>query len=1375
MAKTPGASASARKKTPAKKSKATPKSSGGSRTASSSKKSKTPRTQTKTKSPKVTVQDPITSSKTILYEDDTKQFHSHVQCIPRRDKFMKSDPMSKPTFNQHNENDTWRVSIGDLACIENSNADNEKKKYPPGKTKVAAPFTAVWRPCQILSLFRQRVKKKLATKKCWGPLKMEVRWFYRTADLDDRNRHYEKPPKKKGGSSNSSGKMHGEVFETNHVAVLEASLLLGRLVLKHDHHDKAGNNFLEYPIPTVVNPCYRYYLHEEQDVFEVYDYEESILTRGLECSKMLQHEAVRKAAYKYLGLSPSRRCGGGEMGHDSMVLLPPPAKTIQYKEECNTFYASCTLTHPWSQFTHSNLLCPPAKRDSFPKWQLCVGDIVAVHCDDGATPSSDADAIPGRDEWYPYRVPWSHCQVTAIYSSIESSSVPASMLFCEIRWFPRVSEAQAMCQDKKTVLERLKQISNDVERMSEEILEGVQLSNIDCGSLLGPVFIDEDSNPQDENLSPRFLPRNRRTISDSIGCDVKGTPVVRRGAIDLDPTLRVHRGFDASRRFKNDNQRAPIMSAVLRSRKERAEQMLRSEKPQAEMESKSVEVETGEALAGDIAAEPIGCKRSPHKKRQLFGGDSNGKAESKRCRSLVLVENAPQDALMSESVAESDHPPNDAMDEEHTTILHEARVSCCTDPFHVDVSALKSFYEEVEIVPPVDSYDNRYSTGVGGANQCTGKWNLKLGDTVTIEVEQNSKDSSAVYFPFVVPWAPAEIVSIYRVHETKEACARLRENLSKKVQHDKDTSQDEGTGDIMIEVRWFYRPYEIPGASKKKSESVDNGELDEVFETDQIDVCSADSILSPIQLHDVSKPLNAPCAILGMPCINYFCSRLWSIHRRSFVPSGSLNNRVSRGRMHSAYKAALSKLHRLPSAVSTSPFNQRNVKSWKESFQTAIQQLSLAEAAQDAQENGVVLACREKERDQIKSFLNTAICGLVTTNKADGQKDETMNLTSSMFIAGPPGTGKTATVRSIIAELQTEQYDGSLPEFNFIALNGMELRHPFDAYVKFWEALSGTRKEKLPAGEAANRLEKYFCGDQFHETDEEIKKANMSERPVTVLMLDEIDYIVTSKETLIYNFFDWPLRATTARLVVIGISNTIHLPEQLQPKMQSRIGGNRVHFRSYNVQDTITILKTRLGMLDDHPGYLVFEEDAIKATRKTANLSGDIRKAFHMCKAAAESVLEDHTSGKKQMTRGAQPVVRISDVQKGSRDMFTSIVHMAVKCSTTYEALLLISLGAIKRIRDDPHFTVREILTKIESIANSSGEPRYMNARLSFSDVLGMLNRLGGAGIVQLTSYLSSPWPLVSTHLHNYEILACYRDTPHSKLAEKHLARDKLF
>jgi origin recognition complex subunit 1 len=98
---------------------------------------------------------------------------------------------------------------------------------------------------------------------------------------------------------------------------------------------------------------------------------------------------------------------------------------------------------------------------------------------------------------------------------------------------------------------------------------------------------------------------------------------------------------------------------------------------------------------------------------------------------------------------------------------------------------------------------------------------------------------------------------------------------------------------------------------------------------------------------------------------------------------------------------------------------------------------------------------------------------------------------------------------------------------------GMELRHPFDAYVKFWEALSGPRKERLSAGGAVCELENYFCGDQkggSSDSDSEEDDGgnddvgDVAERPVTVLLLDEIDYLITKKETLVYNFFDWPLR-----------------------------------------------------------------------------------------------------------------------------------------------------------------------------------------------------------------------------------------------------------
>jgi hypothetical protein len=47
-----------------------------------------------------------------------------------------------------------------------------------------------------------------------------------------------------------------------------------------------------------------------------------------------------------------------------------------------------------------------------------------------------------------------------------------------------------------------------------------------------------------------------------------------------------------------------------------------------------------------------------------------------------------------------------------------------------------------------------------------------------------------------------------------------------------------------------------------------------------------------------------------------------------------------------------------------------------------------------------------------------------------------------------------------------------------------------------------------------------------------------------VVLMDELDLLVTRKQTVIYNFFDWPNRRH-ARLVVVAIANTMDLPERM--------------------------------------------------------------------------------------------------------------------------------------------------------------------------------------------------------------------------------------
>jgi Cdc6-like AAA superfamily ATPase len=61
--------------------------------------------------------------------------------------------------------------------------------------------------------------------------------------------------------------------------------------------------------------------------------------------------------------------------------------------------------------------------------------------------------------------------------------------------------------------------------------------------------------------------------------------------------------------------------------------------------------------------------------------------------------------------------------------------------------------------------------------------------------------------------------------------------------------------------------------------------------------------------------------------------------------------------------------------------------------------------------------------------------------------------------------------------------------------------------------------------------------------------------------MDELDLLVTSKQTVMYNFFEWP-NWLHSRLIVVAVANTMDLPERmLSNKVSSRLG-NQINILS---------------------------------------------------------------------------------------------------------------------------------------------------------------------------------------------------------------------
>lgn len=133
------------------------------------------------------------------------------------------------------------------------------------------------------------------------------------------------------------------------------------------------------------------------------------------------------------------------------------------------------------------------------------------------------------------------------------------------------------------------------------------------------------------------------------------------------------------------------------------------------------------------------------------------------------------------------------------------------------------------------------------------------------------------------------------------------------------------------------------------------------------------------------------------------------------------------------------------------------------------------------------LPCREDEFAAIYTQLESAI------EEEEG---------TCIYISGVPGTGKTATVTSVVRALQERVEQDDFPPFQLVELNGMKLTEPTQAYVKLWEALTGN---KASATHAENLLYTYFSTPR-------------PDRQPCVVIMDELDLLVTKKQTLVYNF-----------------------------------------------------------------------------------------------------------------------------------------------------------------------------------------------------------------------------------------------------------------
>ncbi|KAG5344014.1 CDC6 protein, partial [Acromyrmex charruanus] len=259
-------------------------------------------------------------------------------------------------------------------------------------------------------------------------------------------------------------------------------------------------------------------------------------------------------------------------------------------------------------------------------------------------------------------------------------------------------------------------------------------------------------------------------------------------------------------------------------------------------------------------------------------------------------------------------------------------------------------------------------------------------------------------------------------------------------------------------------------------------------------------------------------------------------------------------------------------------------------------------------------SCLSEEEDEIISkpigsnkYQNArkSLHGSITDN-LPGREEELTKLqkyllehldqktSGSLYISGPPGTGKTACLFKIMQQSDVRS------KFKMVYINCTSMKSATAIYAKIIQELS------IPGMTKSGKNGKAI-----------IEKYLVSKHKTLLLVLDEIDQLESKKQSVLYSIFEWPSKPNS-KLILIGIANSLDLTDRILPRLQARceLKPALMHFAPYSKQQIFNIISTRLNEAN---ATNVFTPPAIQfLASKVAAISGDIRKALDISRRVIE-------------------------------------------------------------------------------------------------------------------------------------------------------------
>ncbi|VVC43905.1 ATPase, AAA-type, core,Cell division protein Cdc6/18,P-loop containing nucleoside triphosphate [Cinara cedri] len=255
------------------------------------------------------------------------------------------------------------------------------------------------------------------------------------------------------------------------------------------------------------------------------------------------------------------------------------------------------------------------------------------------------------------------------------------------------------------------------------------------------------------------------------------------------------------------------------------------------------------------------------------------------------------------------------------------------------------------------------------------------------------------------------------------------------------------------------------------------------------------------------------------------------------------------------------------------------------------------------------MACNQK------SFFNSALLNLHSgfTDSLPGREVQIEclksflmkhiedNVSASMYVSGPPGTGKTVSLHSLFASHIVTK------NFLIAYVNCSMIKSANHVYAKIAEIL---KLNCIIQRECILAIERF------------LKTKHQS----ILLVLDEIDQLSSKNQSILYKIFEWPT-IPQSKLVVIGIANSLDLTDRLLPMLKTNVSlqPQLLNFPPYTKTELANIINHRL----EYAGVVeIFPANAIQLlAAKIASFRGDVRYALDVTRRVIE--LADEKVDKK--------------------------------------------------------------------------------------------------------------------------------------------------